>query len=375
VGDKGYITGGVAPFKRFWNDLWELEAETLLYEVSNPSGGIILQNTTLFDEDRDTKIQVEETSDEDVIRFDLAGVEAMSLDQSALDVNGEILISHAGLQMGLVTEFENTNNPILNLSANLLTPSVENDSIGGAFRIDTRDQNFAPLFQWLRKPKGQLSPSLSDILMVLQADGRLGINTLNPSSMLEVNGTITADSLVGDGSQLIGVPGDDLGSHTATTNVQLGPNWLSGDGADEGVFIDTTGNVGIGQGTPSTKLDVNGDISISNAELPMSLTTELITPGTPLFNISVNGQHPNVVPDSIGAVFRLDSRSGPFSPLFQWYKKPKGSGLIVFNDLLMSLNEDGRLGIGRIAVTNTLEVAGTASKSTPGDWLVGVAQP
>ena len=40
--------------------------------------------------------------------------------------------------------------------------------------------------------------------------------------------------------------GDNLGNHTATANIQLGANWLSGDGGNEGIRVDSSGRVGIG---------------------------------------------------------------------------------------------------------------------------------
>jgi hypothetical protein len=55
-----------------------------------------------------------------------------------------------------------------------------------------------------------------------------------------------------------GVAGDNLGNHTATTNIQLGTNFLSGDGDAEGVFVDGLGNVGIGTVAPSSNLEVEG---------------------------------------------------------------------------------------------------------------------
>ena len=46
--------------------------------------------------------------------------------------------------------------------------------------------------------------------------------------------------------------GDNLGNHTATQNIQLGSNWLSGDGQSEGVFVSSNGEVGIGTNSPNT---------------------------------------------------------------------------------------------------------------------------
>ncbi|MBN1510387.1 MAG: tail fiber domain-containing protein [Phycisphaerae bacterium] len=41
----------------------------------------------------------------------------------------------------------------------------------------------------------------------------------------------------------------------------------------------------------------------------------------------------------------------------------------TFDQERMRINEDGKVGIGRVAATNRLEVEGTASKSVAGDWL------
>ena len=47
---------------------------------------------------------------------------------------------------------------------------------------------------------------------------------------------------------------DNLGNHTATGNILMNDNWLSGDGDSEGVFVDTAWNVGIGTNNPLQKL-------------------------------------------------------------------------------------------------------------------------
>ncbi len=50
---------------------------------------------------------------------------------------------------------------------------------------------------------------------------------------------------------------DNLGNHAATQNIQLGSNWLSGDGGNEGIRIDASGNIGAGVVTvPANTLDI-----------------------------------------------------------------------------------------------------------------------
>ncbi|MBN1347962.1 hypothetical protein JXJ21_01000 [candidate division KSB1 bacterium] len=62
-----------------------------------------------------------------------------------------------------------------------------------------------------------------------------------------------------------GTGGDDLGNHVATKNIQLNSHWLSGDGNNEGVFVDGNGDVGIGT-SPGYKLHVAGT-SYANTDL------------------------------------------------------------------------------------------------------------
>jgi len=49
----------------------------------------------------------------------------------------------------------------------------------------------------------------------------------------------------------------------SSANIILGSNYLSGDGGDEGVFVNSTGNVGIGTTNPQAKLHVQGDAIIT----------------------------------------------------------------------------------------------------------------
>ena len=88
---------------------------------------------------------------------------------------------------------------------------------------------------------------------VTPADGNIdlvaGDNiTITPDNQ---NNRITISAQGGSG-------GDNLGDHTATQNIKLNNNWLSGDGGNEGVYVNNSGRVGIGTGTPGSDLHVDG---------------------------------------------------------------------------------------------------------------------
>lgn len=51
----------------------------------------------------------------------------------------------------------------------------------------------------------------------------------------------------------------------SSANIVLGSNWLSGDGGDEGIFVDSSGRVGIGTTTSPSTFSVIGDVLIQRS--------------------------------------------------------------------------------------------------------------
>ncbi|NEO78186.1 hypothetical protein [Moorena sp. SIO4G3] len=98
-------------------------------------------------------------------------------------------------------------------------------------------------------------PSVSDMLSrdgltVHPTSGNVGIGTTDPSTKLEVDGTVQATRFEGDGSGLTGISAG-------------GTKWS--DGSSNKIYYNA-GNVGIGTNNPSEKLEVAGTVKATNFE-------------------------------------------------------------------------------------------------------------
>jgi len=70
-----------------------------------------------------------------------------------------------------------------------------------------------------------------------------------------------------DGADWVGFGGggtDDLGDHTATENIGLNGNWLSGDGDSEGITIANNGNIGLGVAAAQANLHAAGPFMVDD---------------------------------------------------------------------------------------------------------------
>ncbi len=82
-----------------------------------------------------------------------------------------------------------------------------------------------------------------------------------------------------------------------SANIALGSNYLSGDGDDEGIYVDASGKVGIGSTTPGAALSVQGianfaagtSTSYSSLTLPSFTATSTGATSTIAGNLSVGG--------------------------------------------------------------------------------------
>ncbi|MGB0974220.1 MAG: tail fiber domain-containing protein [Flavobacteriaceae bacterium] len=168
---------------------------------------------------------------------------------------------------------------VFQLNGNNLELSLDGDGIAtqtvdlSAFLDDTdTDDQFADIFQL----------NGNNLELSLDGDG-IATQTVDLSAFLDdtdtddqfadvfqLNGNNLELSLDGDGiatqtvdlSSLSG--SDNLGNHTATQNISTNGNYISNDGDNEGVYIDTDGNVGIATNTPGYPLEINGNARVNH---------------------------------------------------------------------------------------------------------------
>lgn len=114
--------------------------------------------------------------------------------------------------------------------------------------------------------------------MTLLGNGNFGVGITNPAHKLDVSGDInvgTADKfrvggVAGTTGQVLSINGsgnmewatpaggaDNLGNHTMTQNLITDNKWISGDGDNEGIYVNYNGDVGIGTTTPGAGLTVS----------------------------------------------------------------------------------------------------------------------
>jgi hypothetical protein len=133
--------------------------------------------------------------------------------------------------------------------------------------------------------------SWTDPAQLLNPSVTAGYNAANGSLTLTPELVYAAPAI--SGANFVNVPGDNLGNHAATQNLNLGANQLVGNGGSTGLAISSTGSVGLGTAAPaaSAQLEVAGT---TRGFLPPRLTQEQCdaiaspAPGLVIYNTSTN---------------------------------------------------------------------------------------
>ncbi|MCF8351593.1 MAG: hypothetical protein K9H15_10520, partial [Bacteroidales bacterium] len=284
----------------------------------DPLDGSFVQTTlsSIHDTDHDTKIMVEESADEDRIRFDVDGSEAMIIytdgnigigtttPNQKLTLNGDFGIIEGGASPTYHTIFQGgdqsgditytlptddgTSGEVLTTDGSGVLgwnstgdiTAVGSMTSGSVFSGTSADD------QWLglgvSAGRIEFDDQATDEVNILNA--RVGIGTSTPTEELTVNGDIKFASgdgniFAGSSSKSIFIGKNDAGHDSPYASWLIADSYvqLSVDGGtDKGIRINDAGYVGVGTDTPSDKFHVQGTDNVSAKIIAGSADTSSI---------------------------------------------------------------------------------------------------
>lgn len=220
----------------------------------------------------------------------------------------------------------------------------DNSDPHGSAMLDVKASNKGILIPRLTQSQRISIASPARGLLVYQIDNTVGFWYYNGSAWEALGGN------------------DNLGNHIATENIRLGSNYLSGDGANEGIFINNAGQVSMGNNDPRADLHVGevfttpvGDRSIYVARDGGDTYLELAS-GDMSEGVIMHANGPG---NESGLVYNLNSNG---------YMNGRPQGLHLFNrsgsPILFTTNNtermriepNGFVGIGTVSPSRKLEV-------------------
>jgi len=172
--------------------------------------------------------------------------------------------------------------------------------------------------------------SNDSVALIIKSDGKVGIGTTAPSTLLHLGGTAPGDSIIRQDSTSSG------------TNWEIGEReagkWqiFEDDGDSVVATFKSDGNVGIGTTSPTEKLEVAGNIFIN-------------TSGNPNLTVKTSGAGNN-------PVFRLQADTNKWD-LQGTFSNTNDELFFMYNSSTkMAIDNNGNVGIGTTSPTNVLDL-------------------
>jgi len=164
-------------------------SESIKAYVDSVVGGV--SSNSIADADGDTKIQVEESADEDIIRFDAAAAEIMTIDSSGVDISGDLTVDTNRLYV------DSTNDRVgiaLSTPPHRFSVGAANDDgialydgtndLATIFRENNDQARFSLLDTGTVKVRLSSKPSDANYI---NNGGNVGIGTSSPDQLLHIS--------------------------------------------------------------------------------------------------------------------------------------------------------------------------------------------
>ena len=226
---------------------FSISGTTLTFSTAPPTGveveAILLTQTNidtaaiLKDADGDTKVQVEESSDEDKIRFDTGGTERMVIDDAGkTTINGDTFINRGNQTSGVIKLGGTTDGGFLDFDGGSLQLNTQRDPNTGTF-VNTGKAHASIIMQGvdadsnIRFYTTTSNNSTANQRMVIDKNGYVGIGVASPDQALVVKGVIETQTTNSTNGWMM----------YAYTDNTLRFNY-NGAGSDE-LLIDSSGNI------------------------------------------------------------------------------------------------------------------------------------
>ena len=189
----------------------------------------------------------------------------------------------------------------------------------------------------------------------ISSSGAVGIGTTSPGELLEVDGNIR----LGDGGQrnIIGPTNENLGIFSNPNGADEGIIFSTDNGSTTEMIILNGGNVGIGTTSPSQKLEVAGNLIVSESSFKGNI---ILTSGSAVADYNTTnfalrrGSSGQGILDAPGNILvNIDTNDNQTDAHFGI---TKDAGTEIFR-----VQEDGNVGSGTTSPTKKLQVAGAIS--------------